>query len=157
MWKTREVVQGWGAGEAQRVHSSFCSGVNVVFKEQLEYTTNFRFSLFGYPQLKRSLGALVFELDVLLLGIRGMLWLRKSDGSPEVSTSYCKLVLNVSASLWFTSWKDRVAVKALVSDSKANTPMSNRRGGSLWGASLKSLAWILLRILLRQLQFCRRS
>ena len=53
------------------MHSSFCSGVNVVFKEQLEYTTNFRFSLFGYPQLKRSLGALVFELDVLLLGIKG--------------------------------------------------------------------------------------
>lgn len=70
MWKTREVVQGWGAGEAQRVHSSFCSGVHVVFKEQLEYTTNFRLYLFGYPQLKRCLGALIFELGILLLGIQ---------------------------------------------------------------------------------------
>ena len=52
------------------MHSSFCSGVNVVFKEQLEYTTNFRLDLFGYPQLKRCLGALVFESDILLLGIK---------------------------------------------------------------------------------------
>ena len=69
MWKTREVVQGWGAGEAQSMHSC-CAGVNVVFKEQLEYTTNFRLYLFGYPQLKRCLGVLVFELDILLLGIK---------------------------------------------------------------------------------------
>ena len=68
----------------------------------------------------------------------GMLWLRKSDGPPEVSTRFYKLVVNVSASLWFTSWKDRTAVKSLVSYSKADTPLSNLRGGSPRGASHKS-------------------